>query len=133
MRVLGIIISHGLVSLAGIRPLSIPAVVAASEMLGPVVPAFDLPHINEQWGSPADDIYLTVLGVFADEGTKLCAKMLVSAATGRHDELVNAAHTLMGGSANVGALHLAACAKALLVSAETGRDTDLEPLVAQVE
>ncbi len=28
----------------------------------------DLPHIADQMGSPADDIYRTVLAIFAEEG-----------------------------------------------------------------
>lgn len=95
--------------------------------------AFDLAHIAEQWGGLEDDIYLTILGIFADEGAKLCADARSSLTSGRHDVLARAAHTLAGASANVGALHLAACAKALQTSVEAGRDGELEPLVAAVE
>jgi HPt (histidine-containing phosphotransfer) domain-containing protein len=95
--------------------------------------AFDLTHINQQWGSPADDIYLTILGIFDDEAARLCADARASLTAGRRDALVRVAHTLAGASANVGALHLAACAKALQVSAEVGHDRELEPLVARVE
>jgi HPt (histidine-containing phosphotransfer) domain-containing protein len=94
---------------------------------------FDLAHINDQWGSPVDDIYRTILGIFAEEGVKLCADARASLATGRRDVLARAAHTLAGASANVGALHLAACARSLQASAETGKNSELEPLVARVE
>ena len=95
--------------------------------------AFDTRQIIEQWGSLQDDIYLTILGIFADEGAKLCADARASLAADRRDVLVRAAHTLAGASANVGALHLAACARALQSSAEAGRNGELEPLVTQVE
>jgi HPt (histidine-containing phosphotransfer) domain-containing protein len=95
--------------------------------------AFNETRIVEQWGSLNDDIYLTILGIFANEGTKLCADARASLATGQRDALVRAAHTLAGASANVGALHLAACAKALQASAEAGLDREIEPLVTQVE
>jgi HPt (histidine-containing phosphotransfer) domain-containing protein len=94
---------------------------------------FDLAHINAQWGSPQDDIYLTILGIFADEGAKLCAAARASLATGQRRELVRAAHTLAGASANIGALRLAACARDLEASAESGRDGELEQLIARVE
>jgi HPt (histidine-containing phosphotransfer) domain-containing protein len=95
--------------------------------------AFDKTQTAEQWGSLKDDIYLTVLGIFADEGAKLCADARASLAAGQRGALVRAAHTLAGASANVGALHLAACARALQASAEAGPDSEMEPLVTQVE
>jgi HPt (histidine-containing phosphotransfer) domain-containing protein len=94
---------------------------------------FDLAHINDQWGSPADDIYRTILGIFADEGVKLCASARASLATGQRDVLVRAAHTLAGAAANVGALQLAACARELQTVAEAGQNEELEPLVSRVE
>jgi HPt (histidine-containing phosphotransfer) domain-containing protein len=106
---------------------------AMAGMLRTPLPTFDLAHINEQWGSLRDDIYRTILGIFADEGVKLCADARQSLATGRRDVLLRAAHTLAGASANVGALHLAGCARDLQAAVETGRDRELEPLVAQVE
>jgi HPt (histidine-containing phosphotransfer) domain-containing protein len=102
-------------------------------MLRTPVPTFDMPHIKDQWGSPADDIYRIILGIFADESVKLCADARVSLTTGERDVLVRAAHTLAGASANVGALHLAACARALQAAAEAGKNRELEPLVARVE
>lgn len=95
--------------------------------------AFDRTQITEQWGSLQDDIYLTVLGIFVEEGAKLCADARSSLATGQRDALVRVAHTLAGASANVGALHLAACARALQLSAEAGWNAELELLVTQVE
>jgi HPt (histidine-containing phosphotransfer) domain-containing protein len=94
---------------------------------------FDLAQINHQWGSPADDIYRTILGIFAGESVKLCADARASLATGQWDVLMRAAHTLAGASANVGALHLAACARALHTAAEAGEKRELEPLLVQVE
>jgi HPt (histidine-containing phosphotransfer) domain-containing protein len=108
-----------------------PAASTVTEMSS--ASAFDKTQITEQWGSLQDDIYLTILGIFAEEGAKLCADARSSLATGQRDALVRAAHTLAGASANVGALHLAACARALQASAEAGLDRELEPLVTQVE
>lgn len=109
------------------------AVRVTAGMLQTPLPTFDLAHINDQWGSSADDIYQTILGIFADESVKLCAEARVRLATGQRDVLVRAAHTLAGASANVGALHLAACARDLEAAAEAGQDGELEPLVARVE
>jgi two-component system sensor histidine kinase/response regulator len=94
---------------------------------------FDEAQIAEQWGSLEDEIYLTVLNIFADEGAKLCVDARSSLASGQRDALIRAAHTLAGASANVGALHLAACARALQSSAEAGGSAELELLVTQVE
>jgi len=102
-------------------------------MAGMSQSTFDLTRINEQWGSPADDIYRTILGIFADEGTKLCADARASLTAGQCDVLLRAAHTLAGASANVGALHLAACARDLQAAVEAGRDRELELLVSRVE
>jgi HPt (histidine-containing phosphotransfer) domain-containing protein len=96
-------------------------------------PAFDLAHIDAQWGIPRDEIYPIILGIFADEGMKLCADARISLAAGRRDALVRAAHTLAGAAANVGALHLATCARTLQAAAETGREKEIGQLVAQVQ
>lgn len=106
-----------------------PAVRTVTEMSS----AFDEAQIAEQWGSLQDDIYRTVLGIFADEGAKLCADARASLAAGRRDGLMRAAHTLAGASANVGALHLATCARALQASAEIGDNAELEALITRVE
>jgi HPt (histidine-containing phosphotransfer) domain-containing protein len=96
-------------------------------------PAFDLTHIVDQWGSPDDDIYLTVLGIFAEEGTKLCGDARAALAEGRRQALERTAHTMKSAAANVGALHLSRCARALEEVAGTAEPAELAPLVAQVE
>ena len=96
-------------------------------------PAFDLIHIADQWGSPADDIYWTILGIFAEEGAKLCADARAALAEGRPQALERTAHTLKSAAANVGALHLSRCARDLEAAVEAGAPPDLAPLVARVE
>ena len=96
-------------------------------------PAFDLTHIADQWGSPDDDIYRTVLGIFADEGTKLCGDARTALAEDRRQALERTAHTMKSAAANVGALHLSLCARALEEAAATAKPGELAPLVAQVE
>lgn len=96
--------------------------------------AFDLAHIADQWGSPDDDIYRTVLGIFAEEGVKLCGDARGALADGQRRVLQRAAHTLKSAAANVGALHLSRCARALEEAAETAGPTDdLASLLAEVE
>jgi HPt (histidine-containing phosphotransfer) domain-containing protein len=96
-------------------------------------PAFDLNHIADQWGSPADDIYRTILGIFAEEGTKLCGDARAALDEDRRKALQRAAHTLKSAAANVGALHLSRCARELEEAAGTADPAELAPLVAQVE
>jgi HPt (histidine-containing phosphotransfer) domain-containing protein len=96
-------------------------------------PAFDLQHIADQWGSPADDIYRTVLGIFADEGTKLCGDARAALDEDHRKALQRAAHTLKSAAANVGALHLSRCARELEEVAGTAEPAELAPLVTQVE
>lgn len=96
-------------------------------------PAFDLAHIADQWGSPADDIYQTVLGIFAEEGTKLCDDARTALAKDQRQALERAAHTLKSAAANVGAVHLSRCARALEEAARTAEITELAPLLARIE
>jgi HPt (histidine-containing phosphotransfer) domain-containing protein len=98
-----------------------------------IPPSFDLPHIADQWGSPADDIYRTVLAIFAEEGAKLCVDARAALAENRRQALGRIAHTMKSAAANVGALHLSRCAWALEEAAETGEIWTLAQLVAQVE
>ena len=96
-------------------------------------PAFDLSHIADQWGSPDDDIYRAVLGIFAEEGAKLCGDARDALADDRRQALERMAHTMKSAAANVGALHLSRCAQALEAAAGTAKPAELAPLVAQVE
>ena len=96
-------------------------------------PAFDLAHIADQWGSPADDIYQTVLGIFAEEGAKLCGDARAALVDDRRQALERAAHTLKSAAANVGALHLSRCARALEEAAGTAGHEELAQLVARIE
>ena len=96
-------------------------------------PAFDLTHIADQWGSPDDDIYRTILGIFAEEGTKLCGDARAALADDRRQALERTAHTLKSAAANVGALHLSHCARALEEAAGTAEREELAPLVARIE
>ena len=96
-------------------------------------PAFDLVHIADQWGSPVDDIYWTILGIFAEEGAKLCADARAALGGGRLQALERTAHTMKSAAANVGALHLSRCASDLEEAAEASSHGDLAPLVARVE
>lgn len=96
-------------------------------------PAFDLTHIADQWGSPDDDIYRTVLGIFAEEGTKLCGDARAALAEDRRQALERTAHTMKSAAANVGALHLSRCARALEEAAVTAEPRELAPLVTQIE
>jgi HPt (histidine-containing phosphotransfer) domain-containing protein len=96
-------------------------------------PAFDLAHIADQWGSPADDIYWTILGIFAKEGAGLCADARAALAEGQLPALDRSAHTMKSAAANVGALHLSRCARDLEKAAGTGRHRDLAMLLARVE
>jgi HPt (histidine-containing phosphotransfer) domain-containing protein len=98
-----------------------------------IPPAFDLTHIAEQWGNPADEIYWTILGIFAKEGYGLCADARAAWGDRQLQALDRAAHTMKSAAANVGALHLSRCARDLEEAAETGRTGDLAPLVARVE
>jgi len=107
--------------------------VPAARTLTDMSSAFDETQIAEQWGSLDDDIYRTVLGIFADEGAKLCADARASLATGQRDALMRAAHTLAGASANVGALRLATCARGLQASVETGETAELDAAMTRVE
>src|ERR1700761_8824272 len=95
-----------------------------------VPPAFDLAHIADQWGGTDDDIYRAVLGIFAEEGTKLCSDAVTALADGRRQALERTAHTMKGAAANVGALHLSRCAQALEEVAGTAAPQDLAVLVA---
>ena|SRR6185437_9293825 len=96
-------------------------------------PAFDLAHIADQWGSPDDDIYQAVLGIFAEEGTRLCGDARAALAEDQRQTLERTAHTMKSAAANVGALHLSYCAQALEEAAGTAEPAELAPLVAQVE
>jgi HPt (histidine-containing phosphotransfer) domain-containing protein len=96
-------------------------------------PAFDLTHIADQWGSPDDDIYRTVLGIFAEEGTKLCSDARAALAQDRRQALERTAHTMKSAAANVGAMHLSRCARALEEAAGTAEPEDLAPLVTRIE
>ncbi|HEX4505603.1 MAG TPA: Hpt domain-containing protein [Alphaproteobacteria bacterium] len=96
-------------------------------------PAFDLAYIADQWGSSDDDIYRTVLGIFAEEGTKLCGDARDALAEDQRQALERTAHTMKSAAANVGALHLSRCARALEEAAGMGAPGDLAPLVARLE
>jgi len=102
-------------------------------MLDDMPPAFDLTHIADQWGSPADDIYRTILGIFAEEGAKLCRDARAALGDGRLEALGRTAHTMKSAAANVGALHLSHCAGDLEEAAEAGVSRDLAALVARLE
>src|ERR1700761_1816394 len=96
-------------------------------------PAFDLTYIADQWGSPHADIYRTVLGIFADEGAKLCGDARAALDEGKRQALERTAHTMKSAAANVGALHLSRCAQALEEAARTAAPSELAPLVARIE
>ena len=96
-------------------------------------PAFDHAHIADQWGNPADDIYWTILGIFAEEGAKLCEDARTALSGSQLQALGRTAHTMKSAAANVGALHLSRCARDLEEASEAGTVRDLAPLVARVE
>src|SRR5438046_2613426 len=96
-------------------------------------PAFDRAHIADLWGNPADDIYWTILGIFAEEGAKLCEDARVALAEVQLQALGRTAHTMKSAAANVGALHLSRCARDLEEASDAGTPRDLERLVARVE
>jgi len=96
-------------------------------------PAFDRAHIADQWGSPADDIYWTILGIFAEEGAKLCEDARAALGGGQLQALGRSAHTMKSAAAHVGALHLSRCARDLEEASEAGTPQDLAPLVARIE
>ena len=96
-------------------------------------PAFDHAHIADQWGSPADDIYWTILDIFAEEGAKLCEDARAALSGGQLQALGRTAHTMKSAAANVGALHLSRCARELEEASQAGTLRDLAPLVARVE
>ncbi len=95
-------------------------------------PAFDLAHIADQWGSPADDIYWTILGIFAEEGARLCGDARAALAQDELQALKRSAHTMKSAAANVGALYLSRCARDLEEAVATVEPRGLSPLVARV-
>jgi HPt (histidine-containing phosphotransfer) domain-containing protein len=96
-------------------------------------PAFDIAHIIDQWGSPLDEIYGTILDIFVIEAEALCAEARSSLAAGRRDTLARAVHTLGGASANIGAMHLASCAGAVEALAQSAEGERLESMLKDVE
>lgn len=71
---------------------------------------FDLGLIAENWGDPGDAGYRMILGVFGPEAQALAAEMDRALANGYRAGLEDAAHSLKGAAANVGAVQLAALA-----------------------
>ncbi len=95
--------------------------------------AFDLAQIHHRWGGPSDEIYLTILGIFAVEADALCAQARASLADGRRDTLMRVAHTLRGAAANICAIQLAERAGAAEAAALSGTAPVLEILVSDME
>jgi HPt (histidine-containing phosphotransfer) domain-containing protein len=97
-------------------------------------PAFDLAYIQEQWGELSDELYRSILKIFASEAATLCVQTRVLFAEGRREELVRAAHTIKGAAANIGALRLSQSAGALETAATAGTANEaLADLLTRVE
>jgi len=74
---------------------------------------FDVTFITAQWGGPADEIFRSVLELFAGEAPGLCNDARAALAEDRRADLHRAAHTMRGAAANVGAARLTNCAETL--------------------
>ena len=96
-------------------------------------PAFDISQLNDQWGSPLDEIYRTILDIFTDEGEALCADARRALSAGKRDLLARAMHTMAGAAAHVAAMHLAQCARAAEEAAQSDNENRLERLMNDVE
>jgi two-component system, sensor histidine kinase and response regulator len=95
--------------------------------------AFDVPFITAQWGDAADEIFRSVLEMFAGEAPGLCIDAQAGLAENRRADVQRAAHTMRGAAANVGAARLASCAETLEAAALTADHDAIAGMVADMQ
>jgi chemotaxis protein histidine kinase CheA len=95
--------------------------------------AFDVAFITAQWGDPANEIFRSVLEVFAGEGPCLCIDAQAALAQDRRADVQHAAHTMRGAAANLGAARLASCAETLEAAALTADRNAIADMVADMQ